>query len=132
MSFRFISTDKAPVPMGPYSSGVTFDGICVTAGQLPIDPATGDIVDEGIVEQTRQTIKNLEAVLEAGGMALKDVVKLTVFLTNMDDLVPVASVRREFWNDPHPVSTTVECSRLANPKALIEIDVMAVGGNSAG
>ena len=130
MTFRFVEAENAPVPMGPYSSAVTFGDICVTAGQLPIDPATGEIVDGGIVEQTRQTIKNLDGVLQAAGLSLKEVVKLTVFLTNMDDLVPVAGVRREFWSDPHPVSTTVECSRLANPKAVIEIDVMAVANRS--
>jgi 2-iminobutanoate/2-iminopropanoate deaminase len=98
----------------------------VTAGQLPIDPATGNVVEGGIEEQARQCIRNLEAVLEAGGASLDQVVKLTVFLTNLDDLAAVASVRREFWRDPHPVSTTVEASRLANPNALIEIDVLAV------
>jgi enamine deaminase RidA (YjgF/YER057c/UK114 family) len=65
-------------------------------------------------------------VLEEGGTTLDQVVKLTVFLTNMDDLAAVANVREEFWKAPHPVSTTVEASRLANPKALVEIDVLAV------
>ncbi|MPZ69211.1 MAG: hypothetical protein GEU71_06730 [Actinobacteria bacterium] len=124
--FKYISTDRSPQPMGPYSLGVAFGGMVVTAGQLPIDPDTNQIVDGGITEQTRQCIRNLQAVLEAGGTTLDRVVKLTVFLTNMDDLVAVADVRKEFWNDPHPISTTVESPRLANPKALIEIDVLAV------
>jgi 2-iminobutanoate/2-iminopropanoate deaminase len=126
MSFRFLETDRAPKPMGPYSSGVAFGGMVVTAGQLPIDPASGEIVKGGIEEQTRQCIRNLQAVLEAGGTTLDHVVKLTVFLTSMDDLPAVASIRREFWQPPHPVSTTVEANRLANPNALIEIDVLAV------
>lgn len=112
--------------MGPYSSGVAFGSMVVTAGELPVDPETGNVVEGGIKEQTRQCIRNLEAVLAEGGARLDQVVKLTVFLTDMNDLASVADVRREFWSDPHPVSTTVESPRLANPKAMIEIDVVAV------
>jgi 2-iminobutanoate/2-iminopropanoate deaminase len=125
MSGRFIETDKAPRPMGPYSVGVVVNGMVVTAGQLPIHPETGEIEDD-IKAQARQCIRNIEGVLEAGGMTLSDVIKLTVFLVDMDDLAALAEVRREFWADPHPVSTTVESSRLAHPLARIEIDVLAV------
>jgi 2-iminobutanoate/2-iminopropanoate deaminase len=126
VAIEFVTADEAPKPMGPYSVGVRVGGVFLTAGQLPIDPATGSVVAGGIREQTRRCILNLEAVLRVANVNLRSVAKLTVFLTDINDLAAVAEVRREFWDDPHPVSTTVETSRLAHPDALIEIDVLAL------
>ena len=80
-----ISTDKAPKAIGPYEQAVRVGDLIYTAGQIPIDPKTGNLIDGGIVEQTRQVLENLKAVLEAGGASLDTVIKATVFLKNMAD-----------------------------------------------
>lgn len=117
-----IATTDAPRPAGPYSQGIVAGGLLFTAGFGPQDPATGD-VPEGVAEQTRQVLRNIQAVLETHGATLNDVVKVTAHLQNLDaDFPAYNEAYAEFFTAPHPVRTTVG-STLAN--ILVEIDVIA-------
>ena len=127
-----ITTDAAPAAIGPYSQAVrttqapaTPGGLIFTSGQLPIDPATGTFVPGGVAEQTTQVLKNLQAVLEAGGSSLAHVVKTTVFLKDMNDFAAMNTVYASFFPSHPPARSTVEVARL--PKdALVEIEAVAV------
>ena len=123
---RIIQTENAPLPIGPYSQGVVFgSGILITAGQIPIDPKTGNIVDGDIKVQTRRALENLQAILEAGNSRLANVVKTTVFLKDMNEFPAMNEVYSDFFRDIVPARTTVEVSRL--PKdAKIEIEAIAL------
>lgn len=121
---EIISTTQAPAAIGPYSQGVRGAGIIITSGQLPIDPATGAFAGDGITEQTRQSLKNVQAVLEAGGSSLGNVLKTTVFLKNMDDFAAMNEVYATFFEGEPPARSAVEVARL--PKgALVEIEAIA-------
>lgn len=121
-----IRTEQAPAAIGPYSQGRRLGKLIMTSGQLPIDPKTGVFVDGGIEEQTRQSLLNVKAVLEAGGAAMDDVMKTTVFLKDMRDFAAMNGVYATFFKDgAAPVRTAVEVARL--PKdALVEIEAVAV------
>ncbi|MBS4029440.1 MAG: RidA family protein [Ignavibacteriales bacterium] len=123
---RIIQTEKAPLPIGPYSQGVIFgSGILITAGQIPLDPSTGKIVEGDIKVQTRRALDNLQAILEAGNSKLANVVKTTVYLKDMNEFPAMNEVYSEFFRDIAPARTTVEVSRL--PKdAKIEIEAFAL------
>ena len=123
---RIIQTENAPLPIGPYSQGVVFgSGILITAGQIPIDPKTGNIVDGDIKVQTRRALENLQAILEAGNSRLANVVKTTVYLKDMNEFPAMNEVYAEFFRDIVPARTTVEVSRL--PKdAKIEVEAFAL------
>lgn len=121
---EIISTTQAPAAIGPYSQGVRGAGIIITSGQLPIDPATGAFAGDSIAEQTRQSLKNVQAVLEAGGSSLGNVLKTTVFLKNMDDFAAMNEVYATFFEGEPPARSAVEVARL--PKgALVEIEAIA-------
>lgn len=127
MSRTAIATDGAPAAIGPYSQGMRAGNLLFTAGQIPLDPATQQVVAGGIAEQTRRVLENLKAILEEGGSSLNRVVKATVYLKNMDDFAAMNTVYDAYLRcegeDP-PARTTVEVSRL--PKnVLVEIDVVA-------
>jgi 2-iminobutanoate/2-iminopropanoate deaminase len=125
MSNKKILTDKAPAPIGPYSQAICADGKFIyTAGQIPIDPGTGTIVEGDIKNQTRQVLKNLEAVLHAGGSSLNNVVKTTVFLKNMNEFAAMNEVYGEFFQTA-PARSTVEVARLPRD-VKIEIEVVAL------
>ncbi len=119
-----ISTEKAPAAIGPYSQGVCGGGIVITSGQLPIDPATGAF-PETIEEQTRQSLTNCKAVLEAAGLTMADAIKTTVFLSDMNNFAAMNGVYAEFFPEgAYPARSAVEVARL--PKdALVEIEVIA-------
>jgi 2-iminobutanoate/2-iminopropanoate deaminase len=126
MTKTIISTDKAPAAIGPYSQGVRTGNLIFTAGQIPLDPATQQIVAAGIAEQTTQVLENLKAILEAAGTSLDHVVKATVFLTDFNDFAAMNAVYAEYLGKggAAPARTTVEVSRL--PKdSLIEIELVA-------
>ena len=125
---HLISTEQAPAAIGPYSQGIVAGGTFVfTAGQLPMDPETGEIIGQNIAEQTQQAIKNLQAVLEAAGSSLSQVVKTTVFLQNMDDFAEMNEVYAQYFGDSPPVRSAVEVARV--PKgALLEIEAVALVG----
>src|SRR5919198_1156693 len=101
-----IQTDNAPKAIGPYTQAVKANGLVYTAGQIPIDPKTGNFVEGGITEQTRQVLENLKAVLEAAGSSLNGVVKATVFLKNMSDFTAMNEVYAEYLGDAKPARST--------------------------
>ena len=121
-----INTDKAPAPIGPYSQAILVDGkFLYTAGQIPIDPATGKLVEGDIKAQTRQVLKNLEAILTAGGASLAGVIKTTVFLKDMNEFAAMNEVYAEFLTASSPARSTVEVARL--PRDVhVEIEAIAV------
>jgi 2-iminobutanoate/2-iminopropanoate deaminase len=121
-----IRTEKAPAPIGPYSQAVLVDNkFLYTAGQGPMDPISGKIVEGGIKEQTRQVMKNLEAILIAGGASLTSVVKTTVFLKDMNEFAAMNEVYAEFLGAAAPARSTVEAARL--PRDIrVEIEAVAV------
>ena len=114
-----ISTTKAPAAIGPYSQAVRVGNLVYTSGQIPINPATG-----GIKEQTRQSLLNVKAILEAAGLSMSDVVKTTVFMADMNDFADMNAVYAEFFSEPFPARSAVAVKAL--PKgALVEIEVVA-------
>ena len=113
MSKTIIATTKAPGAIGPYSQGtVTSHGFVFTAGQIPLNPATGELVAGDIRAQTRQVMENVKAILEAGGSDLASVVKTTVFLKDMADFGGMNEVFAEYFREAPPARSTVEAARL--------------------
>lgn len=121
-----VRTEDAPAPFAgaPYSQAVVTGGLVYTAGQVPIDPATGALVDGGIAEQTEQVFRNLAAILEAAGSGLEHLVKTTVFLLSLEDFAGMNEVYARHVGDRPPARSTVEVSRLP-AGALVEIDAVA-------
>jgi len=127
MTRSIITTDGAPAAIGPYAQGVRVGNLIFTAGQCGLDPITGQAVPGGIKEQTERVIKNLEAVLEAGGSSLGQVVKTTVFLQDMNDFAAMNAVYASFFEsdaDTLPARSTVEVARLPR-NLLVEIEAVA-------
>ena len=121
---KVISTKKAPAAIGPYSQAIQVGHLVYTSGQIPIDPATGAIVEGGIKEQTRQSLTNVKAILEEAGLSMGHVVKATVFMADMNDFADMNSVYAEFFAEPFPARSAVAVKTL--PKgALVEIEVVA-------
>jgi len=124
MNKEIVSTKNAPGAVGPYSQAVKYGSMVYTAGQIALDPGTGQIVEGGIKEQTHQVFANLKAVLEAAGTSLENVIKTTVFIVDMDKFGEVNEVYANYFTCDFPARSCVEVSRL--PKgALVEIEVVA-------
>ena len=124
MTKRAISSDSAPKAIGPYSPAIRAGQLLFVSGQVPLDPATGQMVAGGIAEQTRRVLDNLGAVLSAGGRSFADVVRTTIFLADMDDFAAVNEIYGQYFSEPYPARATVQVARL--PKdARVEIDVIA-------
>jgi len=124
MKKKIIVTGKAPTAIGPYSQGVKVDNFIFVSGQLPIDPKTGEIVGNDIIAQTKRVLENITAILEAAGANLKNVVKTTVYLVNMDDFKAMNEIYKTYFSENPPARSTVEVSKL--PKgSKIEIEVIA-------
>ena len=122
-----IISEKAPAAIGPYSQAVEVSGFVYASGQLPIDPATGVFPEGGIKEQTRQSLLNVTAILEAAGLSLSNVVKTTVYLADMGDFADMNAVYSEFFKAPYPARSAVSVKAL--PKgAMVEIEVIAARG----
>lgn len=120
-----ISTGKAPKAIGPYSQGIKGGNLIFTSGQLPIDPETGVLVQDDIKLATRQSIENVKAILEEAGASLNDVVKVTIFIKDMNDFALVNEVYGEYFSEHKPARSCVEVARL--PKdGKIEIEAIAV------
>lgn len=119
-----IKTDSAPAAIGPYSQAISLDGLVFTSGQIPLDPGTMELVDGGIDAQTRQVFRNLQAVLEAAGLTLCDVVKTTVFLQDMTDFGTMNKVYAECFGNHAPARSTVEVAKLPRG-AKVEIECIA-------
>ena len=125
MNRESVQTDNAPKAIGPYEQAIKANGFIYTAGQIPIDPKTGNVVEGGIAAQTRQVLENLKAVLEAGGATLDRVVKATVFLKNMADFAAMNEVYAQYLGSAKPARSTVAVAELPRG-ALIEIDLVAL------
>ncbi len=125
MKREAVQTDRAPKAIGPYEQAIKVDGFVFTAGQIPLDPKTGNIVDGGISAQTRQVLENLKGVLEAAGSSLDRVVKATVFLKNMADFAAMNEVYAEYLGGSKPARSTVAVAELPRG-ALVEIDLVAL------
>lgn len=121
---EIISTENAPGAIGPYSQAIKTGGMIFCSGQIPIDPATGEFVSDSVAEQTEQVLKNLNAVLEAAGAGLNNVVKTTVFLADMNDFVAMNEVYARFFRENKPARATVQAARLPRD-AKVEIECIA-------
>lgn len=122
-----ISTQNAPAAIGPYSQAIEVNGFVYASGQLPIDPATGAFPEGGVKEQTRQSLLNVKAILEEAGLALSNVVKITVYLAEMGDFAAMNEVYSQFFAQPFPARSAIAVKAL--PKgALVEVEVVAARG----
>jgi 2-iminobutanoate/2-iminopropanoate deaminase len=124
MALRFVSTARAPKAIGPYSQAVTVNGFLFTAGQVALDPDTGELVPGGITEQTTRALENLRAVLAAAGTDFSQVVKTTVFLVDMTDFTDMNAVYARAFGDHRPARSTVAVAGLPRG-ARVEIEVIA-------
>ncbi len=124
MTKQFVRTPNAPQPLGSYSQGIKAGNFLFVAGQGPIDPKTGQMSSEEIETQTRQTLENIKAIVEASGLSMRDLVKVSIFLKNVDDFRKVNEVYKTFFLENPPARTTVE-AKLPAPGMLIEIDAIA-------
>ena len=122
---EIISTESAPVAIGPYSQAVRYDNLLFMSGQIPLDPESGEVVEGNIEVQTRKVLDNLKAILAAGGMELQHVLKCTCFLKDMEDFPAFNSVYSEYFSDILPARETVEVSRL--PKDVL-VEISAICG----
>ncbi len=120
-----ISTANAPKAIGPYSQAIIANGFAFLSGQVAFDPATSQIIDGGIAEQTARVIENLKAVLEASGSSLGQVVKTSVFLKDMNDFAKMNEVYGRYFSDNSPARSTVEVARLPRD-VRVEIDCVAL------
>ena len=121
---KVISTSQAPAAIGPYSQAIHVGNLIYTSGQLPLNPATGAFPEGGIKEQTRQSLTNVKAILEAAGTDMNHVVKTTVFMADMNDFADMNAVYAEFFTEPFPARSAVAVKTL--PKgALVEIEAVA-------
>lgn len=127
MKKEIIQTDKAPKAIGSYSQAVKAGNLLFTSGQLPIDPATGEVSGD-ITAQTKQVLENLKSILEAAGGTLRDVIKATVFITDLSGFAAMNEVYAKYFIVAPPARSTVEISGLAK-KALVEIEVIAQIGS---
>jgi 2-iminobutanoate/2-iminopropanoate deaminase len=119
-----VSSPDAPKAIGPYSQAVRAGQLLFVSGQVPLDPATGQLVNGDIAAQTRRVFDNLGAVLKAGGRSFADVVRTTVFLADMNDFAAMNEVYGQYFSEPYPARATVQVARLPK-EARVEIDVIA-------
>jgi 2-iminobutanoate/2-iminopropanoate deaminase len=119
-----ISTNDAPQAIGPYSQAIATSDFLFCSGQIGLDPATGELVEGGVMSQAERALRNLEGVLKAAGLTLENIVKTTVFLTTMDDFAQLNEVYAGFFGDPPPARSTVAVKEL--PKgARVEVEAIA-------
>jgi 2-iminobutanoate/2-iminopropanoate deaminase len=124
MNKEFIYSKNAPEPIGPYSQGIKFNNLVFTSGQIAIDPASGNLIGGDIKAQTKQTIRNIENILEATGSDLSKVIKVTVFLKDITEFTAMNEIYEEYFGKSKPARSTIEAASL--PKdAKIEIDAVA-------
>lgn len=124
MNKKAFSTPQAPQAIGPYSQSIESNGFLFLSGQIPLDPKTGTVAATTIMEQTKQVIQNIEAILKARGLSLEHIVKTTLFLKNMSDFQMVNEVYASYFKQTPPARSTVEIAKL--PKdVLIEIEAIA-------
>jgi 2-iminobutanoate/2-iminopropanoate deaminase len=125
MQKQVVVAENAPKAIGPYSAGIKIGNFVYTAGQLGIDPATGDFIEGGVEAETRQALQNLKAVLDAAGTSLENVIKTTVFLRDMNDFAAMNAVYAQFFTANYPARSAVQVARLPKDGA-VEIEAVAV------
>ena len=125
MTKRIISTDRAPKAIGPYSQGVRGGGLVFFSGQIPLDPATGEMRGETVAEQTEQVMENIAALLDAAGLGFDDVVKTTIFLADLKEFATVNEIYGKRFAGAPPARSTVEVQGLPRG-AKVEIEVIAL------
>jgi len=124
MEKQIIATESAPKAIGPYSQGIVFGDLIFTSGQLPMDPATGKLIENDIKAATARVIKNIQAILQEAGSSLDKVLKVTVYLKDMGDFAAMNETYAEFFGTNPPARTTFQVARLPMDVA-VEIDVVA-------
>lgn len=127
MELKNVHTDGAPAAIGPYSQAIVAGNLVFTAGQIPLDPATMQMVEGDVAAQTERVLENIKAILEAAGASLSSVVKTTVFLKDMNDFAAMNEVYARYFGDHQPARSTVEVARLPRD-ARVEIEAIAVVG----
>ena len=121
---KALHTDKAPAAIGPYSQAIEVNGMVFASGQIPLDPATGNVVEGGIKEQTRQALTKPKPIMEGAGLTLANVVKTTVFMADMNDFAAMNEVYATFFSEPYPARSAVAVKTL--PKGvLVEVECIA-------
>lgn len=125
MTRQIVSTDKAPAAIGPYSQAVKANGFVFTSGVIPVDPASGKVVEGRIAEQAKQVFENLVAVLDAAGSSVGQVVKTTCFLANLDDFATFNEIYATYFDTEPPARSTVQVARLPLG-VLVEVECVAL------
>lgn len=120
-----VNTREAPAAFGPFSQAIKTDTLVFSSGQLPLDPTSGELVDEDVAVQTHQVLNNLKAILDESGSSLNDVVKATVFITSMNDFDTVNKIYATYFTSPFPARSCIEVPRLAKG-AKVEIEAIAL------
>ena len=121
---KAIETPKAPAPIGPYSQAIEINDLLFLSGAIAIDPRTGNLIQDSLEDEVHQVMRNVKAVLEAGGAQLQDVVKASIFITDMNDFSRINAVYGSYFEEPFPARETVQVARL--PKDVrVEISVIA-------
>jgi len=124
MTKSAVSSARAPKAIGPYSQGIRAGHLLFASGQIPLDPATGTIVEGDVGVQARRVMDNLRAVLDAGGLTLTDVVRTTIYLIDLNDFAKVNEIYGSYFEQPYPARATVQVARLPRD-ARVEIDAIA-------
>jgi reactive intermediate/imine deaminase len=128
MTHTIITTDQAPSAIGPYSQAVRSGGTVYFSGQIPLEPATGELVDGDVEAQARRVFENLKAVCETAGGSLANIVRVGIYVTDLGHFAKVNAVMAEYFVKPYPARSTIEVSAL--PKgALVEVDAIMAGGH---
>lgn len=127
MTREIVSTEQAPAAIGPYSQAVRTKDLIFVSGQIPIDPATGQLVSGDIRAETRQAMQNLKAILTAAGSSLENIVKTTLYISNMDQFAVINEVYAEFFADQPPARACVEVARLPRDVG-VEVEAVALTG----
>jgi 2-iminobutanoate/2-iminopropanoate deaminase len=127
MTREVISTAAAPGAIGPYSQAIGIEGLVFCSGQIPLDPATGEVVPGGIEEQTRRVMENIRGVLAAAGSSFERIVKTTIFLADMNDFAKVNTIYAEYFQADPPARSTVQVARLPRD-VRVEVEVIAQRG----
>ena len=112
MTKEIISTENAPQAIGPYSQAVKAGNLMFISGQIPLDPKTGDLVSQSIEDQAKQVLENVKSICEAAGCSLDDIIKISIFLTDLSNFAVVNDMMKEYFSEPYPARATVEVSGL--------------------
>ena len=127
MARQAVKTPNAPQPIGPYSQAVMTNGLLFVSGQGAVEPSTGKLVGSEIESQTRQTLTNVRNIVEASGLSMRDILRVSVYLKNMQDFKRMNEIYKSFFSDAPPARTTIQ-AELPLPDMLIEIDCVAYRG----